>query len=105
MLDLMRQSVTYLALQRPMLSGGIGLKAMAMIWPGAALACFLATSPLPLAAGFLLHGALRWAYRKDPQVIDIYLKYAETADHYQPHVRERVRGVQRPVGYGRGVRC
>ncbi|MGE8451108.1 MAG: VirB3 family type IV secretion system protein [Pseudomonadales bacterium] len=101
----MRESVTYLALQKPMLSGGIGLKAMAMIWPGVGLACFLATSPLPLAAGVVMHVVLRWAYRKDPQVIDIYLKYAETADHYQPYVRDRFKGAQRPVGYGRGVRC
>ncbi|KJK21078.1 hypothetical protein UB46_29340 [Burkholderiaceae bacterium 16] len=101
----MRESVTYLALQRPMLSAGIGMKAVALIWPGTALVCLLAMSPLPLAVGLAAHVVLRWAYKKDPQVIAIYLKYAETADHYQPYVRERCKGAQRPIGYGRGVRC
>jgi type IV secretory pathway VirB3-like protein len=101
----MRESPTYLALQRPKLSGGIGLKAMAMIWPMAAMVCFLAESLLPLLIGVAAHSILRWAYNKDPEIINIYLKYADTADHYQPYVRERLRGRQRPRGYGRGLRC
>lgn len=101
----MRQSPTYLALQRPRLAAGIGLKAIALIWPLGAIACILMETGWPLLVSVGAHVFLRWVYRRDQHILAIYIKYAQTSDHYAPGVYDELPGRERPRGYGRGVRC
>jgi len=60
---------------------------------------------VPMGVGFLTHAIVRWAYRKDHRVFEIYGKYARFADHYHPHSRETLPpGFERPHKVGRGLR-
>jgi hypothetical protein len=93
-----------------MLIAGIGMKAVAFIWPPAVITAIQVPS-IPakiaiIAVAGLLHGILAWAYKTDPQRFEVYAAYARMGDLYQPWpLWGRTRAKTRPVGYGRDARC
>ncbi|PTB17787.1 type VI secretion protein [Trinickia symbiotica] len=56
-----------------------------------------------LAAPLVTHPLLWLAARKDPDLIQCYLKYRKQGDHYEPrqHLYQRINC--RPIGFGRGA--
>jgi type IV secretory pathway TrbD component len=109
----MRQSNVCQALIKPRLSNGVSTQALAICWgPGALAAVLTATSAeviyyaaIPIVMSLGVHAILRWAYKKDSRVFEIYLRYASLGGAYHPNSRERLpRGFERPHKVGRGVR-
>jgi type IV secretory pathway TrbD component len=108
----MRQSEVNHALQAPRLSNGVSTAALGYCWgPGALAAVLTATSVeaywalVPLALAAAVHAVLRWAYKKDARIFEIYSRYAVLAKSYHPHTRDKLpAGFERPHKVGRGVR-
>lgn len=108
----MRESPVNRALNLPRLNYGVGQKALGLCWgPGALAAVLVGTSAgwlwalLPIGVAMLLHGLLRWLFKKEPRVFEIYAKYAVLADEYHPHAREKLpQAFERPHKVGRGLR-
>lgn len=100
------------ALSRPRLSFGIAPKALGYCWgPGAFAAVMMGTSlgpwwiPVPMVISLIAHLVLKWAYRKDPHIFELYSRYSRLAKSYQPFPREvHNERFQRPVGVGRKIR-
>lgn len=62
-------------------------------------------STIPVGVGMIAHGIVRWLYKKDHRVFEIYARYARYADEYHPHSREKLPpGFERPHKVGRGIR-
>lgn len=108
----MRASHVNRALGLPRLSYGVSSKALGYVWGPAALAVVMVGtsqgwlwSLIPLATGATIHGALQWAYRKDPRIFEMYAKYSILSTSYHPHVREVLPlSFERPAKVGRGIR-
>lgn len=103
-------SDNYSALSRPRLIAGIGMSAVAFIWPVALITAIevhnIPAKAVSIAIGGLVHGILAWAYKSDPQRFEVYAVYARMGDLYQPWPSwSRARMKTRPTGYGRNVRC
>ena len=103
-------SDNYSALSRPRLIAGIGMRAVAFIWPLALITAIEVQSiPIKMAAiamGGLIHGILAWAYKSDPQRFEVYAAYSRMGDLYHPWPSwGRARAKTRPAGYGRETRC
>ena len=100
------------ALRLPRLTNGVTAKSMGLCWgPGAlmtvmlfgAVSWYFALVPLGFSA--IVHGILRWGYKNDPRVFEIYERYSNMASRYHPNPREKLPiAFQRPVKVGRGVR-
>ena len=53
----------------------------------------------------LIHLLLRWAYKKDHRIFEMYIKYALLSNFYHPNAREKLPpAFERPAKVGRGVR-
>lgn len=108
----MRVSQVHQALLLPRLTQGISSKAMGLCWgPGALLAVLIGTSNdwyyglIPIACALAVHSLLRWSYKKDHRVFDIYIQYASMASRYHPNSREKLPvPFERPFKVGRGLR-
>ena len=102
-------SENYPALSRPRLIAGVGMQAIALIWPLAVIVAIEVNSHaiqiLAIAIAGLVHGILAWAYKADPEIFSVYRAYASMADVYQPWPRNDLVVQRRPFGYGRGLRC
>lgn len=91
---------------------GVSSKAMGYIWGAPAFAAVLVGTnygwlyaTAPVGVGMLIHAIVKWAYKKDHRVFEIYAKYARFADEYHPHSREKLpEGFERPHKLGRGIR-
>lgn len=103
-------SDNYSALSRPKLIAGIGMRAVAFIWP-LALITSIEVQSIPvkvvvIAIGGLMHGILAWAYKSDAQIFEVYTAYSRMGDLYHPWVSwGSSRAKTRPQGYGRNVQC
>lgn len=108
----MRITVVNQALRKPRLSNGISTRAKGMIWGPMAFAAVIigteagwALATIPMGVGCILHTVVKWAYAKDHHMFAIMAKYANLADEYFPHMRERLpHPFQRPAKVGRGIR-
>jgi type IV secretory pathway TrbD component len=108
----LRTSPINRALNIPRLSYGISQKAMGICWgPMALVAVFIGSSNgwiwalIPVVIGALIHSVLRWLYKKDHLIFDIYGKYSVLSNEYHPHVRENLPvPFERPTKVGRGIR-
>ncbi len=102
-------SDNYPALSRPRLIAGVGMQAIALIWPLAVIVAIEVNNHLvqvlALALAGLAHGILAWAYKADPEIFAVYRAYASMGDLYQPWPRADLVVQRRPTGYGRGLRC
>jgi type IV secretory pathway VirB3-like protein len=103
-------SENYSALSRPKLIAGIGMSAVAFIWPLAVIVAIeIQSIPVKIAAialGGLAHGILAWAYKSDAHRFEVYAAYSRMGDLYQPWPSwGRSRTKTRPTGYGRESRC
>lgn len=103
-------SENYAALARPKLVAGIGMSAVALIWPLALiLAINVPSIPVKvtvIALGGLAHGVLAWAYKTDAHRFEVYAAYARMGDFYHPWSPwSGAIAKGRPSGYGRGLRC
>lgn len=66
----------YPALRRPRLSAGVGAKSATMIWAVVAMCAVLVGIPwglLFIPVGGVFHGALAWFFKKDPQIMALYV--------------------------------
>jgi type IV secretory pathway TrbD component len=108
----MRVSNVNRALSIPRLSYGVSSKALGMCWgPGALIAVMLGTSAgwlyaaIPVLISMLSHAILRWAFKKESRVFEIYKVYSVLASQYHPHARETIPlPFERPEKVGRGLR-
>lgn len=103
-------SENYSALSRPRLIAGIGMRAVAFIWPLALITAIevqsIPVKVVAIAVGGLAHGVLAWAYKSDPQRFEVYAAYSGMGDLYHPWASwSRSRTKTRPSGYGRNLRC
>lgn len=109
----MRTSVVNKALLAPRLNNGVTNKALGLCWgPGAFTAFLLGSSELgilwaaiPIVISAAAHAALSWAFKKDPLIFSMYMKYAIMAKRYHPESREKLPApFERPHKVGRGLR-
>ena len=108
----MRVSQINRALSLPRLSYGVSAQALGMCWGPAALAVvFVGTSVgwiwslIPIGYGLIVHAILRWTYRKDYRIFDMYKRYSQLNDEYHPNAREKLPvPFERPYKVGRGLR-
>ena len=103
-------SENYSALSRPKLIAGVGMSAIAFIWPFAVITAIQVPSipakAAALAVGGLIHLMLAWAYKSDPQRFEVYVAYSRMGDLYYPWAPiSRAKSKTRPAGYGRETRC
>ena len=98
-------------LNQPRLSGGIGVKAMGLVWgpcAGVGMLMLFDQSELLglgiLAAGALLHGVLAWLYAKDDQFFEVYAFYGSIAERYCPMPGPGFVSFDRPHGWGQHAR-
>uniref|UniRef100_E6QMV5 Type IV secretory pathway, VirB3-like protein n=1 Tax=mine drainage metagenome TaxID=410659 RepID=E6QMV5_9ZZZZ len=102
-------SENYSALSRPRLIAGVGMQAIAFIWPLAVIVAIevdsRAVQILAIVIAGLAHGILAWAYKADPEIFAVYRAYTDMGDLYQPWPRANLVRQRRPVGYGRNLRC
>lgn len=100
------------ALSRPRLSLGVDPQALGYCWgPGMFAAVMTGSSVgwwyalIPLGGCLVAHLVLRWAYRKDPHIFELYARYSKLGRQYQPFVREKLSdSFQRPDRVGRNLR-
>lgn len=108
----MRETNVNRAITLPRLSSGVTPKAMGMCWGSSAFVAVLVSTSasawyalIPLAVGAIIHAILKWAYKKDHRIFEIYTKYSLLANEYHPHVRENLTiHFSRPNKVGKGVR-
>lgn len=103
-------SDNYSALSRPKLIAGIGMGAVAFIWPLALITAIEVQSiPVKVAAiaiGGLVHGILAWAYKSDAHIFEVYSAYSRMGDLYHPWMSWGSSPAKnRPKGYGRNLQC
>lgn len=58
-----------------------------------------------LAAAWFIHRFLKHVYREDRHARQVYLRYAQQADRYEPWPRVTQTRAQRPIGWGRNALC
>lgn len=108
----MRSSPVNGALRAPRLTYGVETKALGLIWgPMAFVAVIIGTSVgwtyavIPMVVAALIHAGIRWAYKKDLYIFQIYGRYANLFGSYQPHPREELPDpFKRPAKVARGLR-
>lgn len=97
----------YPALRRPRIRAGVGVRSATMIWSlttMSTLAIGLPWGLLALPVGALVHGGLAWFFKKDPQVMYLYVVHEIVPNNLQagwPSHGET--WVSRPRGYGNGL--
>ena len=100
------------SLSRPRLSFGIDPKVLGYCWgPGMFMGVMVGSSlgwvagAIPVLCSLIAHLVLRWAYKKDPHIFELYARYSILAKAYQPFVREKMDPkFQRPDRVGRNIR-
>ena len=56
-----------------------------------------------IGVAFVIQAVLKWANRKDPALLAIYLKYDKQGDVYEPWIKANQKRNLRPEGFGRNV--
>ena len=55
---------------------------------------------------YFIHACLRWLYVRDPHLSQIFMRYVQEADHYDPWPRaNQFSKTKRPYGAGRDLLC
>lgn len=108
----MRESEVNQAISLPRLSYGISSKALGFCWgPGALVTVMVGTSiswwyaSIPLAMAAAAHSVLKYLFKQEPKIFDMYSRYTLMNNEYQPHSRSKLpTAFERPYKVGRGVR-
>lgn len=105
--DVAMELADYPALRRPRITAGVGAKTATMIWSITALFAIAIGMPwgllaIPIAA--TVHGGLTWFFRKDPQIMALYLVHEVVPNNL--HAGSPCHGetwMSRPGGFGNGI--
>lgn len=100
-----RQSVVHKSLLEKKTYAGVE-KEIAIFNGTLAFAICYATNSLWYApAAFVIHSAVRWLTKRDPEIRKVYLRYNVLGRVYDPWPRRVQTTNSRPKGFGKGLLC
>lgn len=67
--------------------------------------CYATKSIWYVPVAFLIHSAMRWLNKRDPQMRKVYLRYNVLGRVYDPWPRRRSATNMRPEGFSKGLLC
>lgn len=100
----MRQNTIHQSLQEKMMIAGIDEKLFVALWIITVAMAVVGGMIFMIPVSIFIHLFLRWVFKGDENMLEIYLAYREVADVYDPW--PRVDGARkRPEGFGRDLLC